>query len=300
MRRDDWFLIWIGLEINIMSFLFLFYYQKRIVNIESCMKYFFVQSVGSALFIRSLYFIVGEEWDYIRRIILRYKLGAGPFFFWFPSVVKGLGWIGAFFLITIQKIIPLILLIIFVRWMLWIILILSLVVGLLGSFNQRDVKILFAYSSIHHLGWLLICELADVGVWFYYLLIYSMVLSIVVILYYYEINRFMEVMKWKNKWWFFLGVMRLAGVPPLLGFFLKWLAFYYILRMNYFIIIFMIILSVIIFYIYIRVIYDILVGGVFNTGWFYKYYKIKFFFSGDFFIFLGVVIMSLLGLMLVI
>lgn len=297
---NDFLMIWIGLEVNMVRFLFLFYRRKRIINVESCMKYFFVQRLGSALFIRILYLWRNTNWDYVRSCILGYKLGAGPFFFWFPSVVGGLDWVGGYFLITFQKILPLILLIIFVSWFLWVILILSLVIGVFGSFNQSKMKILFAYSSVHHLGWLLMCEIIDRGVWIFYLLMYRIILSIVFIIYYYEVERFMRVIGWKNKWWFFLGIISMAGIPPLLGFFLKWLAFYYILNMNYFIITFILFISIIIFYIYVRVVYDIVMGGALNFGWIYKIYKFNFFLNLDFYIFLGVFLAGVLGLLFLI
>nr|YP_009349338.1 NADH dehydrogenase subunit 2 [Agelena silvatica]APZ83998.1 NADH dehydrogenase subunit 2 [Agelena silvatica] len=293
---DDWLIIWMGLEVNMMSFLFLFYRKKSMNNIESCMKYFFIQSLGSALFIGVVYLYISSDW--VSSCILSYKLGAGPFFFWFPSVIDGLNWVGAFFLMTFQKILPLVLLIMFISWVVWFILIVSLVVGVLGSFNQSKMKFLFAYSSIHHLGWLLMCSFVDNGIWFFYLLMYGMVLSVVFMMYYYEIDSFMDIMKWKNKWWFFLGVMSMAGVPPLLGFFLKWLAFYYILNINLYLVVMMVLMSVIMFYIYVRVVYDIMVGGVFNIGWCYTMYNCHYFFSLDFLMFLGVFIGSILGLMM--
>lgn len=62
--------------------------RYRIMNIESCYKYFFVQSLGSAIFMGLLYINI-EYMGFLICLVLRYKIGAGPFFFWFISVCFG-------------------------------------------------------------------------------------------------------------------------------------------------------------------------------------------------------------------
>ena len=80
LRCQDWFLIWFGLELNIIRFIILIYKRYSIISVESCLKYFFVQSLGSAIFI-SLFYFRGEVINVLGSIILTYKLGGGPFFF---------------------------------------------------------------------------------------------------------------------------------------------------------------------------------------------------------------------------
>jgi len=45
----------------------------------------------------------------INILVIRYKIGAGPFYFWFPSVCEMISWGPCFLLIRIQKLIPLVL-----------------------------------------------------------------------------------------------------------------------------------------------------------------------------------------------
>jgi len=86
IRRDDWFLVWLGLEINIISYIILVY-KRYIVNcIESCFKYFFIQSVGSAIFI-GIFYINQASLNRLILFVLRYRVGAGPFFFDFQVFV---------------------------------------------------------------------------------------------------------------------------------------------------------------------------------------------------------------------
>lgn len=260
LNNDDWFLIWLGLEINIIRFIILIYKRRRKKHIESCFKYFFIQRLGSIIFL-SFFFINKNLISYLRRLIIRYKIGAGPFYFWFPSVCSGVGWVRCFFLISFQKIIPLILIAIFISIILWIIIMSRLMVGVFGSFNQKQIKRLLSYSSIHHVGWILICIISDRNIWFLYLFLYRVIiLSVIGLFIKYEINRIIRLIKLKYKWILFITILSIAGMPPLLGFFLKWVAFYYIIKINYIIIIFMLIISVIIFYVYIRLIYDLILG----------------------------------------
>lgn len=86
INRDDWFLLWLGLEVNIITFIVFIYRENRILRIESCLKYFFVQRVGSAILMRRFY--LNKDWlDVIVILLLGYKIGAGPFFFDFLQYV---------------------------------------------------------------------------------------------------------------------------------------------------------------------------------------------------------------------
>lgn len=261
ISSDDWFLVWIGLEINIISFLVLIYRRYRLRVIESCLKYFFVQRLGSALFIRIFYikyYEIGGIWS----IILRYRIGAGPFFYWFPSLCSGIDWISCYILIIFQKILPLLLLSIFIHWLMWLIGFVRLIIGVFGSFNQNRIKGLIAYSRIHHLGWIYIIRMKGDVVWLIYILLYRIVLlRVVLIIVKSEIVDFIKIYIIRKKLWFVIGILRIAGLPPLLGFYLKWIALLYIMDIRKLYILFIVMVSVVILYIYIRVVYDILMGG---------------------------------------
>lgn len=262
IRREDWFLVWMGLEINIISFLILIYRRYRVGVIESCLKYFFIQSLGSVLFIRIFYlnyYILGG----ILFLILRFKIGAGPFFYWFPSICSGIEWSSCYILIIYQKILPLLLIRIFIHWILWFVVIISLMIGVLGSFNQNNIKQLIAYSSIHHLGWIIIIIMGRKSIrWILYLGIYMLVLfSVVGLLLKDDIIDLSSIYVSKNKFMFIIGILRIAGMPPLLGFFLKWIALVRIIEINIIYIIILIIVSITILYVYIRIVYDVFIGG---------------------------------------
>jgi NADH:ubiquinone oxidoreductase subunit 2 (subunit N) len=296
---DDWILIWLGLELNIISYLILIYKKYDILVIESCLKYFLIQSLGSVLFLSSFY--SQTVLCILIILLLRYKLGAGPFFYWFPSVCSGLGWLACYVLITFQKVIPLFLISGFLNWIIWYVIILSLGLGVFGSINQVDIKSLFAFSSVHHLGWLISCMFRSDLFWFWYLLIYSlMLIGLIFYLIINDINNFYILGKCKDKVWFIIGFIRIGGLPPLLGFFLKWSAFLYILPINYTFIIFLLIISIIMLYIYIRVIYDSLIINNIVVGWHYQFDILIKLTKVDYLNFFGLFIGTLVGLILII
>lgn len=273
IRREDWFLIWVGLEINIISFLILIYKRYRIIIGESCLKYFFIQRLRSSLFVRFFY-INRFEIGGIIPLILSLKIGAGPFFFWFPSLCLGLDWISCYILILFQKILPLVLIFIFIHWVLWFIIRIRLIIGVLGSFDQRNIKYLIAYSSIHHLGWILIVGMIKNVRWILYLVIYGLVLySVVILLLKDNVINLIYLYTSKCKMVFVIILLSIGGVPPLLGFYLKWIALINIIDVRIIYLFILIVVSVVMLYIYIRIGYDVFIGGGINLSLSWGYYK---------------------------
>lgn len=266
----DWFLIWFRLEINIIRFIILIYVKYRILNIESCIKYFFIQRLGSVIFLIYIY-IEFNIFSYVGRVLLCYKIGGGPFYFWFPSICIRIGWWSCFMLITLQKIIPIILISLFTGGILWLIRLIRLLIGVIGRINQVELKQLMAFSSIHHIGWILIRFIVRDEFWIVYLFLYRIILlGWIEFLENKVVRNIMRSVKYNNKWILLLILLNLGGVPPLLGFFLKWWSFYYFLIFEYRILILLLIFSVIILYIYFRIIYDLVIGGIIIFSWILK------------------------------
>nr|YP_009744375.1 NADH dehydrogenase subunit 2 [Oxyopes hupingensis]QIE13329.1 NADH dehydrogenase subunit 2 [Oxyopes hupingensis] len=258
MSGDDWFLIWMGLEVNMMMFIMLVYERYSIYNIESCLKYFFIQSMGSAL-LMGIFYLNKDFINELMCLVMSYKIGAGPFFFWFPSICNGISWMSCFVLMCLQKIIPFILLTLFLSFCLFFVIIVSLFFGVFGSFNQKDLKQLIAYSSVYHLGWMMMSMMSLNMFWMVYLIFYMMLIFPLV--YFFgkvKVDSLLDVIKMKYKKWFVLVMLSMAGMPPFLGFFLKWFAFISIFILEYFFWLVLVFSSIVMFYIYYRVIYDVL------------------------------------------
>lgn len=151
------------------------------------------------------------------------------------------------------------------HWIMWWVVIVRLIIGILGSFNQRNIKQLIAYSSIHHLGWIILV-MEERGIrWLIYLGLYSVVLFRVVGLLIKDDVTDLNIMSVsKNKIVFIVGILRIAGMPPLLGFFLKWIALVKIVEVNIIYLMLLVAASVTILYVYMRIVYDVFIGGGVN------------------------------------
>lgn len=155
-----------------------------LTSTERSIKYFLVQAFSSLLILLSILIsIILEGGVYLGFAVssftlivaLLIKLGAAPFHYWFPAVASGIGWVQNFFLITWQKFGPLVLLnYVFGIPALIIILIgLRTFIGSVGGLNQRSLRKLIAYSSINHLGWLLVASYFGTKFMIIYFIIYT-------------------------------------------------------------------------------------------------------------------------------
>nr|YP_009117187.1 NADH dehydrogenase subunit 2 [Neoscona theisi]AJE26543.1 NADH dehydrogenase subunit 2 [Neoscona theisi] len=266
LSSNDWVLIWVGLEINMMSFIALMFIRSS-KGVEACMKYFFIQSLGSGI-LMMMFYSEFFWFDYVVLAVLSYKIGGGPFFFWFPSLCESLEWGSCFLLMTIQKILPLLLISFLVSMFLWIIILISIVVGALGSMNQKSMKRLMAYSSIHHIGWILMSNFIGNMMWLVYLIMYIMLISgVMLILMKDNVLDVGSLYKISSKWSFVLGMLSMGGMPPLLGFYLKWWMFYYLMMWDFSLLFFMVVMSVLMFYVYFRIVYGLVMGGTSMMSW---------------------------------
>lgn len=271
LGRDRWFLLWRGLEINIISFIIVIY-DKRIIKIEVCLKYFFIQGVGSSVL---LLVLIMKGWFFKERLILilRYKIGSGPFFFWFPSFCEGISWNSCVIVISMQKFLPLFFIYLFICSLGWLILLLRIVSGVIGCFNESKLKKFMAFSSIHYVGWIILCIICNRFLWLIYLAGYAFILiGVLLRIRFNEIIRFKDLLRIKSPGLFILSILNIGGIPPILGFFLKWWVFLIILPYKFEIIWLVLFLAVCIFYVYARIVYFLMVD--YNLNIMYRYTKI--------------------------
>nr|AWH98429.1 NADH dehydrogenase subunit 2 [Conus spurius] len=245
-----WLGIWAGLEMNLIGFLPMLIYQKKISESESAVKYFIIQALGSSLLIFGslLGFSTSFSWDSISEgtggILglctlvsgLSVKLGVFPFHYWVPSVMAGLSWVSCMLLATWQKLAPLFLLLSLcelseVSSVLMLFCIMSAgsaLVGGIGGLNQTQIRALLAYSSIGHLGWMVFAMLHSEWCMKLYLLIYLGITSMLFLsLWLKDSSAMKDVSSLKHFKVYHLVIMllllSLSGLPPLLGFVSKWL-----------------------------------------------------------------------------
>nr|APL97222.1 NADH dehydrogenase subunit 2 [Crypturopus tuberculatus] len=222
---NSWFIAWIGLEVNLLSFIPLVLKKK---SAEVALKYFLVQALASVLIISAISLGPGVAWSFMAvTVALLLKSGAAPSHQWLPAVVEGLSWPLVAVLLTIQKINPLI--IIFfalkastVTWILPVYVVCSSFVGAVGGLTQTSLRKIMAYSAIAHLSWVLAGLLCSSWGWLVYFGFYTFVLvSLVVLLSYGQLMTLNDLTTMNSPYLSFvtnLVMMSLGGLPPFTGF----------------------------------------------------------------------------------
>jgi hypothetical protein len=78
LSSDNWFRVWLGFELSLLTFLPLFVGSSLIV--EALVKYFLVQAGGSSVFALSFLLPIGEVSDSLLVFSMCLKLGVFPFY----------------------------------------------------------------------------------------------------------------------------------------------------------------------------------------------------------------------------
>nr|YP_010946635.1 NADH dehydrogenase subunit 2 [Margattea cuspidata]WGO57353.1 NADH dehydrogenase subunit 2 [Margattea cuspidata] len=240
ISSNSWMSAWMGLEINLLSFIPILMNNNNIFTTEAALKYFLIQTLASSSF---LFFIISEillemiipnhETLLIMIIIsspLMLKSGVAPLHWWFPSIMEGLNWNNCLVMMTLQKIAPIILLSLLLNNILMFSISLSSgIIGSIGGMNQLSIRKLMAYSSINHIGWMLSALVISENMWSLYFLIYSTLMTTFIlsiktanISFINQIN-LMNNNMWIPKFILFSSLLSLGGLPPFLGFFPKWI-----------------------------------------------------------------------------
>lgn len=268
-----WLGTWIGLEINLLSFIPLLKKKNDPLATESSIKYFLVQALASTIFLFSILIIIITR-NIIRDLMninqfimiiinssLLLKMGAAPFHFWFPEIIEGINWINRLILITWQKIAPMMLLSYTLKSSNYIIfiIIISTIIGRIGGLNQTRIRKIIAYSSINHLGWIISSFLNNEIIWIIYFRIYSFIsITFVLIINIFNIYYLKQIFSFINKnllikFIILINILSLGGLPPFLGFLPKWIIIQY-LRNNYiYLTLFIILITLITLFFYLRI-----------------------------------------------
>nr|UQJ75183.1 NADH dehydrogenase subunit 2 [Epicalotermes aethiopicus] len=273
ISSNSWLGAWMGLEINLMSFIPLMTSQDNIFTTEASLKYFIIQALASAtlLFLVVMKTLVslnlptgGEEYDYLIAIPLLLKVGAAPLHWWFPSVMEGLSWTNCLLVMTLQKMAPLMLIsyLIEINAVTIGIIMTSVVIGSMGGMNQTSTRKILTYSSINHTGWMLMALLGGSNLWVLYFTIYSLLTSAVVMITktfnISFINQTMAAMSKKStKFMLFTSLLSLGGLPPFIGFLPSWIVIQVMIVNNLkFMMVIMVIASLATLYYYLRMCYS--------------------------------------------
>nr|WEV93844.1 NADH dehydrogenase subunit 2 [Patania chlorophanta] len=303
ISSNSWFGCWIGLEINLLSFIPLISNSNNILSSEASLKYFLIQSIASINF---LFFIIFKmilmknfENNYFISIMINssllMKMGSTPFHFWFPNIVEGMSWFNNFILMTWQKITPIILLsYYFNKNLLIIIIIMNSIIGAIGGLTQTSLRKLMAFSSINNLGWMLSSMMISENLWMFYFFFYSFLISIMCFSFYYFNMFFINQLFFLNinymiKLFLLINFLSLGGLPPFIGFFPKWIVINFLLMNNFFFLtIILIMMSLIMLFFYIRILYSSFMFNYLKLKWMKTFIKNKFIYIINIFSFISI------------
>nr|YP_009024067.1 NADH dehydrogenase subunit 2 [Mekongiella kingdoni]ADZ56300.1 NADH dehydrogenase subunit 2 [Mekongiella kingdoni] len=285
ISSNSWFGVWMGLEINLLSFIPLMVNDKNPMINESSIKYFIVQAVASAMLLFSilvimLSFPMGGEKKLVPSMMINssllIKIGATPFHFWFPEVMKASSWKNCLGLSTWQKMAPMMGMSYCIESKLFItsIVISSIFMGAMGGLNQTSLRQIMAYSSISHLGWMISSMMISETMWEMYFLIY-VILSAIMTIFFNQSNLFFVNQifmsssgKTEIKFFMILSLLSLGGLPPFLGFLPKWMIIQMMVENSMTLLVAtMVMLTTITLYYYIRISFTSMVLANSETSW---------------------------------
>nr|YP_004841863.1 NADH dehydrogenase subunit 2 [Cnaphalocrocis medinalis]AEN84286.1 NADH dehydrogenase subunit 2 [Cnaphalocrocis medinalis] len=290
ISSNSWFGCWIGLEINLLSFIPLISKSNNMLSSEASLKYFLTQSIASInlLFYIILKMILMKNFEMNNFISimmnssLLMKMGSTPFHFWFPNIIEGLSWFNSFILMTWQKITPMILLSYYLNnKFLLLIIMMNSIIGAIGGLNQTSLRKLMTFPSINNLSWMLSSIMISETLWMFYFFFYSFMISIMCFMFYmmnmFFINQlfFMNI-NYMIKLSLLINFLSLGGLPPFIGFFPKWIIINFMLKNNiYFLTFIMIMMSLIMLFFYIRILYSSFMFNYLKLKWMKIFIKNK-------------------------
>nr|AHH80719.1 NADH dehydrogenase subunit 2 [Sarcocheilichthys hainanensis] len=242
---SHWLLAWMGLEINTLAIVPLMAQHHHPRAVEATTKYFLTQATAAAMimFASTTNAWISGEWDMTNMsnpiattmliAALALKIGLAPMHYWMPEVLQGLDLLTGLILSTWQKLAPLAIIIQIAPaidpLLLTTLGLTSTLVGGWGGLNQTQLRKILAYSSIAHMGWMIIIlqyapQLTLLALGTYIFMTSAAFLTL-------KLSSTTKIntlaMTWSNSPMLAttttLVLLSLGGLPPLTGFMPKWL-----------------------------------------------------------------------------
>nr|YP_009414144.1 NADH dehydrogenase subunit 2 [Neotoma mexicana]ASN66837.1 NADH dehydrogenase subunit 2 [Neotoma mexicana] len=254
MLSTNMFLMWIGLEMNLLAMIPLMVNYTNPRSTEAATKYFLTQATASMILLLSIilnYMQMGV-WTLLPQtnthiitltfISLAMKLGLAPFHSWLPEVTQGIPIQTGLVLLTWQKIAPLSILLQIYELtnpnILMMSAMLSILIGAWNGLNQTQTRKIMAYSSISHMGWMISILSFNPSLTMLNLTIYIILtIPMFMIL---NTNSSTTINSMSLTWnktptlipLTTLILLSTGGLPPLTGFLPKWTIIYELLKNN--------------------------------------------------------------------
>ncbi|MCB1605026.1 MAG: NADH-quinone oxidoreductase subunit N, partial [Xanthomonadales bacterium] len=245
------------------------YDRENMTSNESAIKYFVLGAIASGMLLYGMSMVYGAtgslQLDAISTQIantqssmllvlglvfimvgVAFKLGAAPFHMWVPDVYQGAPTATTLFIASAPKIAAFAFAVrilgqsldgLFVNWqhIVAVLAMLSIIIGNLFALQQDNIKRLFAYSTISHIGFMLLGFLGGnegYSASMFYIITYAIMsvagfgMIIVLSCKGFEAEKISDFkgLNQRNGWFAFMMLLiiaSMAGFPPLIGFFSK-------------------------------------------------------------------------------
>nr|ADR64704.1 NADH dehydrogenase subunit 2 [Amphilophus istlanus] len=241
---SHWLLAWMGLELNTLAIIPLMTQPHHPRAVEAATKYFLTQAAAAAtlLFASITNAWLTGQWEIQQlshplpttmvTLALALKIGLAPLHAWLPEVLQGLDLTTGLILSTWQKLAPFSLLLQIQPTNSNLLIFLGLtstLIGGWGGLNQTQLRKILAYSSIAHLGWMILVLQFFPQLTLLTLLIYFLMTTSAFLIF--KINNSTNINSLATSWTKTptlttltpLILLSLGGLPPLTGFMPKWL-----------------------------------------------------------------------------
>nr|AGG69205.1 NADH dehydrogenase subunit 2 [Nannoperca australis]AGG69206.1 NADH dehydrogenase subunit 2 [Nannoperca australis]AGG69207.1 NADH dehydrogenase subunit 2 [Nannoperca australis]AGG69210.1 NADH dehydrogenase subunit 2 [Nannoperca australis] len=241
---SHWLLAWMGLEMNTLAIIPIMAQHHHPRAVEATTKYFLTQATAAAmlLFASTTNAWLTGQWDIQQMshplpvtmitLALALKIGLAPVHAWLPEVLQGFDLTTGLILSTWQKLAPFALLLQIQPTNSTILIMLGLMstlVGGWGGLNQTQLRKILAYSSIAHLGWMILVLQFSPSLTLLTLLIYLIMTFSTFLVF--KLNKATTINALATSWTKApamtaltpLILLSLGGLPPLTGFMPKWL-----------------------------------------------------------------------------
>nr|QWT70097.1 NADH dehydrogenase subunit 2 [Arctonoe vittata] len=273
LSGNHWIFIWMGLELNLMSFIPLLTSSQQNQEAEAAMKYFLAQSLGSGLLLMSSLSFLASSSSFLSSnslyllllTSLLIKLGLPPCHFWFPSVMSLISWPMCMILASWQKIVPILIMFYTLSSNLLLIsfsiIFMSSLIGGIGGLGQTQLRPLFAYSSIGHMSWMLGASLVSYSASMVYFIFYVIISIPIMFILWLNTNSMgpsLNSFNLKTGMGVLLLtplILSLGGIPPFTGFFPKWMVLEVLSPLSPFLVLILLMGSMINLYYYLNLLF---------------------------------------------
>nr|AIS92202.1 NADH dehydrogenase subunit 2 [Cyrtodactylus khasiensis] len=253
MTSHHWLLAWLSLELNTLSMLPIIMKPQHPRATEATTKYFLIQATAATMI---LYASTVNAWQtgqwsipnssYTTTLLtttaIMLKLGLAPVHIWYPQILQSTTMYTALTISTWQKLAPLALLYMthnhLNQTVLLLIGLLSALIGGWSGLNQTQTRMIMAFSSIAHMGWLITAltlnpSLATLTMLTYIIMTTAMFTPLAT-------TDAKTITDLATTWptspttlaLTMITLMSLGGLPPLTGFLPKWLILKELLATN--------------------------------------------------------------------